>query len=1158
MGAYIAQVVRRHGPRGSALAVAWLVLVVARGAGAQAATAPLETTPARVEGDSLTLEMVERRLKELDALPGLDDAARGEIRGLYEETQRDLTAARDADAARASLEEQAAHVDERLEAIQSQLAAAPPDVQREIPPDATLAKLEERLSEEIKKLEEAKRQRDRLAMEQGRRQTRRAEIPGRLRELQEARAVQETDRKTATTAEAGPKTDAHTARRTARQLALDAETQLLQQELATYVATADLLPRELDLANREVSLAEKRVAAWRQAVETRRAREVTQQARAAQSEAAATTGPLRPLAVRSAELADRSGALLAKIQTTNRELENARALLERMQQQFKSTQEKVKQVGLNYTIGLLLRREETALPDVRTYRRNSRERAGLIRDVQLEILDLAEERARLTDVDFVDAFLSDLPSVPEAWLRRELEEAARDLVNSQLQTLATLQQNLNGYFDRLVELESTERQLVQAVTAYQKYIDEHVLWIQSSDLLSWDDLRRAWPAVLLLLDASPWWELLVSLAQDFREWILPALLVTLLWLLLLMMQPRLRQSITQWGEQAASGSCRRISITWGALVCTTLIAATWPLLLLWLAWRLAVLPDSVTFAKMVSAGLRVAAVTYLVLEFLRQVCRTQGLAQAHFHWPDGVRATLRGNLRWLMAATIPLIFLAATLDAGASRQSNATLAVGRAEEALSRLCTVGALLAALVFVHRVLRPQGPFFAAWEPAHAATRLFRFRHAWYALALGGLTSLLTLSVVGYHYTVFQLGSCVLWTVLLLEIGFVTAAMVDRWLVIARRRLAIERAQQRRASGTAPAEAAGAALPRDLPASDLHVIGEQSRQLLHAPLVLGGLVALWFIWIDVLPALGFLERFELWHVMQEGQPHPITLNRLIIAGVIFLVTLLATKNIPGLLELAVLSRLPVDPGTRYAVITVCRYVIIIVGLIVTFGWIGVSWASYQWLVAAGTVGLGFGLQEIFANFVSGLIVLFEQPIRVGDVVTIGDVTGVVSRIHMRATTVTNWDHQDFIVPNKEFITGRLLNWTLTNTINRVVINVGVAYDSDPDVVHAILLDVLRTHPLVMDDPAPSVTFSEFGDSTLNYILRGFLPSLDDRLTVIHELHAAIQRRLTAAGVAFAFPTREIHIRSVARGRPSVRALTPVAAPPLAPGGQAAPSGE
>jgi potassium efflux system protein len=183
---------------------------------------------------------------------------------------------------------------------------------------------------------------------------------------------------------------------------------------------------------------------------------------------------------------------------------------------------------------------------------------------------------------------------------------------------------------------------------------------------------------------------------------------------------------------------------------------------------------------------------------------------------------------------------------------------------------------------------------------------------------------------------------------------------------------------------------------------------------------------------------------------------------------------------------------------------------------------------LVAGATVGLGFGLQEIFANFVSGLIVLFEQPIRVGDIVTIGDVTGVVSKIRMRATTVTNWDRQEFIVPNREFITGRLLNWTLSSTVNRVVITAGVAYGSDPDRVKEILLEIANEHPVVLSDPEPSVTFEQFGDSTLNIVLRCYLPTMDGRLATIHELNTAVHERLNEAGIEFAFPTRELYFKN------------------------------
>ena len=141
-----------------------------------------------------------------------------------------------------------------------------------------------------------------------------------------------------------------------------------------------------------------------------------------------------------------------------------------------------------------------------------------------------------------------------------------------------------------------------------------------------------------------------------------------------------------------------------------------------------------------------------------------------------------------------------------------------------------------------------------------------------------------------------------------------------------------------------------------------------------------------------------------------------------------------------------------------TVSRYLITVVGLLLCFGVVGVGWSKVQWLVAAMGLGLGFGLQEIFANFISGLIILFERPVRVGDVVTIDGITGVVSRIRIRATTITDGDRKELIIPNKEFITGRVLNWTLTDPVNRVVIPVGVAYGSDTERVAA---DSLETRP-------------------------------------------------------------------------------------------------
>jgi potassium efflux system protein len=194
-------------------------------------------------------------------------------------------------------------------------------------------------------------------------------------------------------------------------------------------------------------------------------------------------------------------------------------------------------------------------------------------------------------------------------------------------------------------------------------------------------------------------------------------------------------------------------------------------------------------------------------------------------------------------------------------------------------------------------------------------------------------------------------------------------------------------------------------------------------------------------------------------------------------------------------------------------------------------------QWLVAAVTFGLGFGLQEIFANFISGLIVLFERPMRVGDVVTVGEVSGVVSRIRMRATTITDWDRKELIVPNKEFITGRLVNWTLSDRVLRIVFRVGVAYGSDTRLVQRLLLKAADEHPSVLTDPPPQALFVAFGDSTLSFELRVYVPGLEVYGAVQHELNSAIDSLFRVAGIEIAFPQRDVHVRSIEASLPIER---------------------
>ncbi len=296
----------------------------------------------------------------------------------------------------------------------------------------------------------------------------------------------------------------------------------------------------------------------------------------------------------------------------------------------------------------------------------------------------------------------------------------------------------------------------------------------------------------------------------------------------------------------------------------------------------------------------------------------------------------------------------------------------------------------------------------------------------------------------------------------------------------------------------------------------------------------VVLWMFWADVVPALQVFDNITVWSIGTGEESLPISLGDLMMALLFGVGTVLAARNLPGTLEVMVLSRMNLEPGSGYAITTMVTYVIVFVGIAAALSGIGLQWSKLQWLVAALGVGLGFGLQEIVANFVSGIILLFERPIRVGDTVTIGGTTGTVSRIRIRATTLVDWDRKEQIIPNKTFVTQDLTNWTLSDPITRVIVRVGVAYGSDVDAVRDLLHDLAVNNDRVLEDPAPAAFCVGFGDSSVKFELRVFIKDLLDFMPLSHELHSAITRALRDASIEIPFPQRDIHIRTAPPAEP------------------------
>jgi potassium-dependent mechanosensitive channel len=184
---------------------------------------------------------------------------------------------------------------------------------------------------------------------------------------------------------------------------------------------------------------------------------------------------------------------------------------------------------------------------------------------------------------------------------------------------------------------------------------------------------------------------------------------------------------------------------------------------------------------------------------------------------------------------------------------------------------------------------------------------------------------------------------------------------------------------------------------------------------------------------------------------------------------------------------------------------------------------------LVSALGVGIGFGLQTIVNNFVCGLILLLERPLRVGDTIELSGQPAKITKIGLRSTTVRTPDQADMIVPNTDLITNRVTNWTLTDRQARSVIPVGVAYGSDIALVMQTLQECALAHPGVLHSPEPQVLFRRFGDSSLDFELRAWVADVDTRLHVASDLHQDIDRRSRQAGIEIPFPQRDLHVRSV-----------------------------
>jgi potassium efflux system protein len=781
-------------------------------------------------------------------------------------------------------------------------------------------------------------------------------------------------------------------------------------------------------------------------------------------------------------------------------------------------------------VGEMLRRQRDELPDIDQLNRQLDDYQTQWQSTQSIILSLDDWKTAnpisadpsQPPIDLQNG-IAEYPSLGKGQQREVLEQAERRIVDE-------FRLDAKNYSETLVVLADLNQQLIDQVRKYQSFIDEHILWIRSTDPFSKADFVNSWRSIKELLDLSKWKNVSRALVADIRDNPILYGLAMVALVLMLIYTKSMRKSVQSLGLLASKSNTTSFAPTFRVIVLCVLMSLPLTLIHLILGWRLMERADSDSFVEAVGFGLLVGARYFFPLELFRQIVRGGGLAGNHFQWANHSISLLQKHLRWFIDLGIPTVILIGIIN---------HLSDPRWENSLGRIAFCVLMFLSTAFLLSVLHPYKGVFREYLMAHPEGWLDRLRFIWYfGLSLSPLV-MIAMSLMGYHYTAGRLAMHLHTSIMTLLGLFLLYFTIWRWLLLQRRQIVIAQARARLeearrrdadAATSIPVPSGSASVMFET-GSDLSQINAQTIRLVSSTLIVAAVMAIAFIWSSVLPAVGALDSVTLWTVSgaTPEEKLPVTLASLLLAIPAAIMTVVAAKNLPGLLEIALLQHLPIENAVRYAITSISRYTILILGIAITFNSLGVRWASIQWLVAALGVGLGFGLQEIFANFVSGLILLFEQPVRVGDVITIGDTTGTVSKIRMRATTVMNFDQQELVIPNKDLITGRLLNWTLSDATNRLVLEVGVAYGTDVTRACQILREICHSHPNVLKNPEPTAFFDFMADSQMTIKVRVFLASLDLRLPTRHEILTQIQDRFLAEGIQIPFPQRELHIRSL-----------------------------
>jgi len=798
-----------------------------------------------------------------------------------------------------------------------------------------------------------------------------------------------------------------------------------------------------------------------------------------------------------------------------------------LEKDYQSAEQKINLAGLSPALGNLLREQRRNLPQRKQYSDLNDKIQSEIARTSLETFKLDDTKKKISDVGQalllrIDRQLpTDMNDADKLRIRTEL----RMLLNDQKDLVLRLSSAYSEYARVLGEVDFSLQQMLTSADKFSAFLDQRLLWVPSAPVIDKYYIKEILKSLWWFASPGNWQQVITDFWQGIQLNPLPVLLglffVASHWRYKDIAKNRLQILLPHNATSTAHHySFGRILLS---LAFILVLSLSGPLLMIWAGGVLVLSGSNNAFSHSFAIGLFSAAISLLVIQFFFRIFRPAGVAENIFLWQPTNTTLLFKQFKWFRFVLIPSIFIIAMTGSDAFSENS---------YALGRTALIILMLSMSYLFYRFTHPAnglGKFF--YQKTHNWITFFRY--LWHIIAVLTPLVIIGFAVYGYYQSALELEQKLAYTLRLIFITVLFHELAQRWLAVTKRQLAMQNARQKRKhdeqnlgigleSGYIPEETL----------LDISKINQQSHKLLTTAIAVMVLLGCWMIWSDILPAFSVFDRIVLWQhtEMVDGKEilQPIPLTNLLIslgyAGLAFVFV----NNFPALVDLISIGKYEMTAGSRYALIQLVRYVLISIAFLSIANELGGSWSQVQWLVAALSVGLGFGLQEIFANMVSGIILLFERPIRVGDTVTVGDVTGRVSRIQMRATHIVDYDRKELVVPNKIFITDRLINWTLSDTVTRLVITVGVAYGSNIDQVASVINAAIKNTPMVLTEPEPHVIFSGFGDSALQFTIHVYVHELNERREVKHSLFKNIYESLQANQIEIPFPQHDIHIRS------------------------------